>query len=99
MNEGCARTDRRGRSGRLQGLVAEFSQDVEAAFEQFAGECEAGAVAAESLGRLVVVGTVRAAGPARRLSGLVERPAQGGWPLTGEMAGRAALIRLMDRDV
>jgi hypothetical protein len=83
----------------LQGLVAELAQDVEAALEQLAGEGEAGAVAAESLGGLVVVGAVGAAGPPRGLGGFVERPTQRGRSLAGEVSGRAALIGLMDGDV
>jgi hypothetical protein len=86
-------------SGGLQGLVAEFAQDVVAALEQFACECEAGAVAAESFGGLVVVGAVGVAGPACGLRGLIERPTQRGRPLAREVPGRAAPIGLMDGDV
>jgi hypothetical protein len=63
---------------RAKGLVAELAQDVEAALEQLASQGEARAVAAEPLGGLVVVGAVRAAGPARSLRGFVKRPAQRG---------------------
>ena len=72
---------------------------MEAALEQLAREREAGAVAAEAFGGLVVVGAVGAAGAAGGLGGLEQRPAQRGWSLAGEMAGRAALIGLMDGDV
>src|SRR5215211_2626774 len=75
VNEGSART---AAIRRRQALVAEFAQGVEAALEQLARQGEAGAVAAETLGGLVVVGPVGAAGPARRLRGLEERPAQRG---------------------
>ena len=83
----------------MQGLVAELAQDVEAALKQLAGEGEAGAVAAEPLGGLVVVGAVGAARPARGLGGFLERPAQRGRSLAGEVPGRAALIGLVDGDV
>src|SRR5215203_2136643 len=48
---------------------------------------------------LVVVGAVGAVGPARGLRGFIERPAQCGRSLAGEMSGRAALVGLMDGDV
>src|SRR3954464_5188069 len=50
---GRART--REPSGGSQGFVAEFAQGVEAALEQLAREREAGAVAAEAVGGLLVV--------------------------------------------
>src|SRR5205807_8193047 len=55
--------------------------------------------AAESLGCLQVVLAVRAALAVNRLGGLVERPAQRGRSPAGEVAGSAAQIGLMDRDV
>ena len=58
VSEGAARTS--GGSCGLERLVAEFAQRVVAALEQLAGEREAGAVAAEPLGGLEVVGAVRA---------------------------------------
>src|SRR5215210_1202726 len=82
-----------------QALVAEFAQGVEAALEQLARQGEAGAVAAETLGGLVVVGPVGATGPARRLRGLEERPAQRGRALAREVPGGAALVGLVDGDV
>ena len=51
-DEGCAR---RPTVMRAQGLLAEFAQRVEAALEQLARDGQAGAVAAEPLGRLDVV--------------------------------------------
>ena len=72
---------------------------MEAALEQLAREGEAGAVAAETLGGLVVVGAVGAAGPARGLGGLEERPAQRRRALAREVPGGAALVGLMDGDV
>src|SRR3954462_14936040 len=97
VTEGRART--RVRSDGLERLVAEFAQGVEAALEQLAREREAGAVAAEALGGLVVVAAVGAAGPAGGLGGLEERPAQRRRALAGEVSGGAALIGLVDRDV
>jgi hypothetical protein len=82
------KTDSRG----LQRLVAELAQGVVAALEQLARDREARAVAAEPLGRLEVVVAVGAAVPAGRLGGFVERPAQRGRSLPGEVAGRAALV-------
>jgi hypothetical protein len=79
-------------SGGQQALVAEFAQRVKAALEQLAREREAGAVAAEAFGRLVVVGAVGAAGPPRGLGGLEQCPAQGRWSLAGEVPGGAALV-------
>ena len=97
VTEGRART--KVFSGGRQALVAEVAQGVEAALEQLAGEGEAGAVAAEALGGLVVVRPVGAAGPTRRLGGLEERPAQRRWSLAREVAGGAALVGLVDGDV
>jgi hypothetical protein len=62
VSEGCARKPRG--SGGLQRLVAELAQGVVAALEQLARDREAGAVAAESLGRLEVVVAIGAAVPA-----------------------------------
>src|SRR3954471_25088677 len=72
------------RSGGRQGLVAELAQDVEAALEEVARQRQAGAVAAEALGGLVVVGAVGAAGTAGGLGGLEQRPTQGRRSLAGE---------------
>ena len=80
-------------------LVAEFSEGVVAAFEQFAREREACAVAAEPLGGLLVVGVVGARLSPRGLRGLIQRPAQRGRSLSGEVPGRAAFVRGMDGDV
>src|SRR4051794_17142997 len=78
------------RSCGLQGLLDEFAQRVVAALEQLACDGQAGAVAAEPFGRLLVVVVVGGAGPAGALGGFEERPAQRRWALAGEVAGRAA---------
>src|SRR6266540_7517161 len=65
-----------------QGVLAEVSKRVVAALEEFAGEREAGAVAADPLCGLQVVVAVGAAGMACLLRGLVQRPAQRGRSLT-----------------
>ena len=83
VTEGRART--KVRSDGLERLVAEFAQRVEAALQELAGEREAGAVAAEALGGLVVVAAVGTAGAARGLGRLEQRPAQSGRPLAREM--------------
>src|SRR4051812_9706388 len=65
---GARASDRR--SGWRDGLVAEFSERVKAALEQFARDGETGAVAAESRGGLevvVVVGATRAGARIARL--------------------------------
>lgn len=80
-------------------LVAEFFEGVVAAFEQLASEREARAVTADPLGELQVVAAVGAGWEPRALRGLIERPAQRWWSLTGEMPGGAALIGLVDGDV
>ena len=93
--------DRRARSGGdgLQGLVAERAQEVVAAFQEFARDRDAGAVAADPLGELFVVRTVGAARSTRGLRSFIERPAQRGRSLAGEMPGRAALVGLLDGDI
>jgi hypothetical protein len=52
-------------------LIAELAEGVVAALEQFAGERQAGAVAADPLRGLQVVGAVRAAGMPSLLGGLI----------------------------
>src|SRR3954452_7645153 len=98
------RSDRRAgrapkRSGGRQGLVAELAQGVETALEEIAREREAGAVAAEALGGLVVVGAVGAAGTAGGLGGFEQRPTQRRRSLAREVSGGAALVGLVDGDV
>src|SRR3954469_12084959 len=93
----AARTDRR--SCGLQGPLAEFAQRVVAALEQLACDGQAGAVAAEPFGRLLVVVVVGGAGPAGALGGFEERPAQRRWALAREVAGRAAGVGLVDGDI
>src|SRR4051812_7975745 len=95
----AARAPTAGGSGGGEGVVAELTQDVVTAFEEFARQRQTCAVAAKPFGDLIVVGTVRAAWPARGLRGFVKRPAQRGRALPGEMSGRAAPIGLMDGDV
>ena len=73
-------------------LVAELAQRVVAALEQFAREREAGAVAAEPLGGLQVVGAVGAARMPGVLGGLIQSPARRWRSLAGELAGRAMLV-------
>jgi hypothetical protein len=51
------------------------------ALEQFARQRQAGAVATESFGGLVVVGAVGAVGSPRGLRGFKQRPAQHRWSL------------------
>ena len=80
-------------------LVAEGFEDVVAAFEQLAREREARAVAADPLGELLVVGAVGAGGEPGALRGFVERPAQRGWSLAGEVPGGAVIVGLVDGDV
>ncbi len=70
---------------RRDGLVAEVFEEVVAAFEQLARERETGAVAADPLRELLVVGAVGAVREAGALRGFVERPAQRGRSLAGEM--------------
>src|SRR5439155_19200457 len=86
-------------SGRLQGLVAEFAQRVVAALEQLASDGQAGAVAAEPRGGLLVVGVVGVARAARELRRLIERPAQRRRALARQVPGRAPLVGLVDGDV
>ena len=69
--EDCARTA--GGSGGLQGLVTEFGQGVVAALEQLASDGQAGGVATEPRGRLLVVGVVGAARATCELRRLIER--------------------------
>src|SRR4051794_14641765 len=93
----AARTDQR--SCGLQGLLAEFAQRVVAALEQFARDGQAGAVAAEPFGRLLVVVVVGGARAAGALGGLEERPAQRWRALAGEVPWGAAGVGLVDGDV
>jgi hypothetical protein len=72
---------------------------VVAALEQLARDRQAGAVAAEPLGSLLVVGAVGAGRASCVLRGLEERPAQCRWPLAREVPGRAALVGLVNGDV
>ena len=72
--------------------LAEVFEGVVAAFEQLARERQAGAVASEPLGGLQEVVAVRRALAAGGLSGLIQRPAQSGRALAGEVPGRAALV-------
>src|SRR5215212_8786147 len=95
--EDCARTW--SGSDSLHRLVFEFAQRVVAALEQFAGDGQAGAVAAEPGGGLLVVGVVGAARPPGELRRLIERPAQRRRALARQVPGRAALIGLVDGDV
>src|SRR5919108_3205322 len=95
--EGLARTT--GVSCGRQGVLAEVSKRVVTALEEFARERPAGPVAADPLGGSQVVVAVGAAGMSRLLRGLVQRPAQRGWPLTREPSGRAVPVGLLDRDV
>ena len=83
----------------LERLVAEGFEEVVAAFEQLAREREARAVAADPLGELKVVGTVGAGREPRALRGFIQRPAQRGWSLTGEVPGRAVSVGLVDGDI
>src|SRR6188472_443554 len=80
-----------------QGLLAELSQGVVTALEEFARDGQTGSVAPEALCGLLVVGVVGRAGPAGALRGLEERPAQRRRSLTGEMAWRAAGVGLMEQ--
>jgi hypothetical protein len=84
-------------SGRLQGLVSEFAQRVVAALEQLAGDSEAGAVAAEPRGGLLVVGVVGAARAASELGCFVERPAQRRRALAREVPGPRGADRIGGR--
>ena len=68
----------------------EFAQEVVAAFEQLAGDGDARAVPADPRGELVVVGPAGAARAPGGLRGLVERLAQRGWSVAGEMPRRAS---------
>src|ERR1019366_8177133 len=83
----------------LERLLAELTQRVVAARQEFARDRKTGAVAAESLSGLVVVAAIRTARTPCGLRGLVERPAQHRRSLAGEVAGAAALVGLVDRDV
>ena len=85
--------------GGFERVVAEGFEDVIAAFEQFAGEREAGAVAADPLGQLEVVVAVGTGGEPGSLCGFIQRPAQRGWSLAGEVAWGAVLVGLVDGDV
>src|SRR5205085_9640903 len=85
-----------GWSCRRERLLPELAQGVVAALEEPARDRQAGAVAAEPLGSLGVVGAVGALRPARDLGGLVQRPAKRRRTLPGEVAGRAALVGGMD---
>ena len=88
-----------GRGGRLERLVAERFEDVVVAFEQLARERDARAVAADAFGELEVVLPVGAVREAGALRGFIQRPAQRGRALAGEVAGRAVLVGLVDGDV
>ena len=57
-------------------VVAEFAQRAIATLEQLARERKAGAIAAELLGGLLVVGAIRRAWMTRDLRSLVQPPAQ-----------------------
>src|SRR5215207_1646696 len=83
----------------LQGVVAELAQRVMRAAQQLAGDGEDGAVLAEALLELQVVGVVGRAGLAGRFGGLEGGPAQRGRSLAGEMAGAALLVSLVHGDV
>jgi hypothetical protein len=72
---------------------------VVAAFKQLAGERDAGPVATDPLCGLQVVLPVGAGREPGALRGLVQRPAQRGWSLAGEMPGSAVLVGLVDGDV
>ena len=84
----------------LQGAVVEGFEDVVAAFEQFAGHREAGAVPADPLSGGEVVGAVGAALAASgHLRGLVQRPAQRRRALAGEVPRGAIIVGLLHGDV
>ena len=85
--------------GGFQRVIAEGFEDVVAAFEQFASERQARSVTADPLGELQVVVAVGAGREPGALRGLIHRPAQRRRSLAGEMAGRAALVGLVDGDV
>src|ERR687895_299225 len=89
VSEGLARE---AASCGCQCLLAELAEGVVAALEQLAGDRQARPVATDALGGLQVVVAVRAAGVTGDLGGLVQRPAQRGWSLAGEMPGRAPLV-------
>src|SRR4051794_17840122 len=97
VREDCARTWTW--SARLQRLVFEFAQRVVPALEQLAGDGQAGTVAAEPSSGLFVIGLVGAAGAPGELRRLIERPAQRGRALAGQMPGSPALVGLVDGDV
>ena len=80
-------------------LVSELSERVIAPFEEFASERQARAVTAEPLSGLPVVGVVGARLAPRGLRGLVQRPAQRGRSLPGQVPGGATLVRGVDGDV
>ena len=79
--------------------VAETAQEVVATFQELACDRDARAVPAHPLGGGELVLAVGAARAPRRLGGFIERPAQRGWPLAGEMARGTAGIGLVDGDV
>ena len=83
----------------VERVVAEGFEEVVAAFEQLAREREAGAVPADPRGELLVVGAVGAGREAGALRCFVERPAQRGRALAGEMPGGAVIVGLVDGDV
>jgi hypothetical protein len=68
-------------------------------FEQLAREREAGPVATDPGGQLLVVGAVGAGREARALRRFVQRPAQRRWSLAGEVPGRAVIVGLVDGDI
>jgi len=70
-----------------------------AALEQLAGQGETGAVTADPLCGLQVVRAVGAGREPGALRGFIQRPAQRGRALAGEMPTRAVLVRLVDGDV
>src|SRR5512132_2602870 len=88
-----------GSSGGRERLLAELAQRVVAALEQLACHRQPRAGAAEALGRLAVIITVRAPGPGSAERGLEQRPPQRRRPLAAQMPGRAAPVGLVDSDV
>ncbi len=78
---------------------AETAEEVVAAFEKLACDRDARAVPADPLSGIEVVLAVGAARTPRGLCGLIERPAQRGRSLSGEMPWGTAGIGLVDGDI
>src|SRR6201989_3281031 len=89
----------RGSGDGRERVVAQFFEDVVAAFEQLALEREAAAFPAEPGAQWLVIAAVGAGGESGALRRFVHRPAERWRSLAGEVSGGAVIVGLVDGEV